>query len=56
MPKGKMAAKIAEARQAEMEVEADAEVSVNNPAQSSTPGTIIAADSDTEVEVALLGC
>jgi hypothetical protein len=48
--------KIAEARQAEMKVETDEEVSVNNPAQSSTPGTIIAADSDTEEDVALLGC
>lgn len=48
MQKGKIPAKMAETwRAAEMEVEADEEVSVNNLAQSSTPGTITAADSAT---------
>jgi hypothetical protein len=37
-----------------MEVEADEEVSVKNLAHISIPGTIIAADSDTEED--LLGC
>jgi hypothetical protein len=41
-------------RAAEMEVEADEEVSVKNLAHISIPGTIIAADSDTEED--LLGC